>query len=196
MAAPTQPALFALPPETPEGFCYRDDLISPRLEAALIEEAQATPLAPFEFHGHLGHRQVASFGWKYDYGRRRVEAARPIPRLLLDAREIAAEFAGRPPGDFEQVLLTLYPVGAGIGWHKDKAVFGEVVGLSLGSACTLRFRRPQAGGWSRRSVEVAPRSAYLLAGPSRREWEHSIAAVPQLRYSITFRTLAAAGAME
>jgi alkylated DNA repair dioxygenase AlkB len=33
------------------------------------------------------------------------------------------------------------------------------------------------------------RSAYLLRGPSRTEWEHSIPAVDELRYSITFRNL-------
>jgi len=36
-----------------------------------------------------------------------------------------------------------------------------------------------------------PRSAYLMRGPSRTEWEHSIPAVDELRYSITFRTLRA-----
>ena len=40
------------------------------------------------------------------------------------------------------------------------------------------------------SLIVEPRSAYLLRGPSRTEWEHSIPAVDALRYSITFRSLA------
>jgi alkylated DNA repair dioxygenase AlkB len=196
MAAPIQPALFELAPEAPEGFIYRDGLVSPRMEAELIERARSMPLAPFEFHGHLGHRRVASFGWRYDYARRQVEAARPIPDFLMEARQLAADFAGRTPEEFEQVLVTEYPAGAGIGWHKDKAAFGGIVGLSLASACTLHFRKAEPQGWARRAVEIAPRSAYLLKGPSRSEWEHSIAGVPHLRYSITFRTLAAAGASE
>ena len=32
-----------------------------------------------------------------------------------------------------------------------------------------------------------PRSAYLLRGPVRRNWEHSIPPVEHLRYSVTFR---------
>jgi len=38
---------------------------------------------------------------------------------------------------------------------------------------------------------LEPRSMYLLRGPSRTEWEHGIPAVDALRYSITFRSLAA-----
>jgi alkylated DNA repair dioxygenase AlkB len=38
-------------------------------------------------------------------------------------------------------------------------------------------------------VELAPRSAYLISGIARREFEHSIPPVAEHRYSITFRTL-------
>ena len=190
MAAPTQPVLFDLTPASPEGFAYREELISPAMEAALTAQIGGVPLKPFEFHGHLGNRRVASFGWRYDYGARQVRSAAPIPGFLIEARKVAAAFAGRRPEAFEQILVTEYPPGAGIGWHRDKASFGEVVGLSLGSACTLRFRKAEGRGWSRRSIELAPRSAYLLSGPARREWEHSIPPVTVARYSITFRTLA------
>jgi len=33
------------------------------------------------------------------------------------------------------------------------------------------------------------RSAYLLRGPVRRDWEHSIPPLDQLRYSVTFRSV-------
>jgi alkylated DNA repair dioxygenase AlkB len=36
---------------------------------------------------------------------------------------------------------------------------------------------------------LAPRSGYVLAGPARNQWQHSIPAVPAERYSLTFRTL-------
>ena len=88
------------------------------------------------------------------------------------------------------MLVTKYGPGAGIGWHRDKEVFGEVIGVSLLSPCVLRLRRKVGGKkWERANVEAEPRSAYLLSGPSRSEWEHSIPAVDALRYSITFRNL-------
>ena len=41
----------------------------------------------------------------------------------------------------------------------------------------------------RANVVAEPGSAYLLSGPARREWEHSIPALEALRYSVTFRNL-------
>jgi alkylated DNA repair dioxygenase AlkB len=93
------------------------------------------------------------------------------------------------PSDFQHALITEYQPGAGIGWHRDKAVFGEVVGISLLSPCMFRLRRRVGSSWERASFVAEPRSAYLLAGPSRTEWEHSIPALDSLRYSITFRNL-------
>jgi alkylated DNA repair dioxygenase AlkB len=63
-----------------------------------------------------------------------------------------------------------------------------VVGISLLSPCLLRFRRRLDPAWERVSLTAEPRSAYLLQGPSRMEWEHSIPAVDGLRYSVTFRS--------
>jgi len=88
--------------------------------------------------------------------------------------------------------VTEYSPGAAISWHRDRSVFGEVIGVSLLSACTFRLRRNSAAGsgkYERASLILAPRSAYLLSGPSRTEWEHSIPAVDTLRYSVTFRRL-------
>ena len=104
-------------------------------------------------------------------------------------REAAALFSGIPASELQQVLVTEYAPGAAIGWHKDRSVFGDVVGLSLLAPCSFRFRRKVNSGWERRSFVAEPRSAYLLQGPSRSEWEHSIPAVDSLRYSLTFRTL-------
>jgi alkylated DNA repair dioxygenase AlkB len=182
-----QPDLFQPDLTLPEGLRYRPDLISPVEEARLVEAIADLPFKPFEFHGYLGKRRVVPFGWRYDYGRRAVAAAEPIPDFLLPLRERAADFAGLPDAEFRQVLVTEYAPGAGIGWHRDKAMFGEVIGVSLLSPCTLRFRRPAAGGWERRSLTPAPGSAYLLQGPARSEWQHSIPGVPEQRYSITFR---------
>jgi alkylated DNA repair dioxygenase AlkB len=43
----------------------------------------------------------------------------------------------------EHALVIEYGSGAGIGWHRDKAVFGEVVGISLLSPCVFRMRRKE-----------------------------------------------------
>jgi alkylated DNA repair dioxygenase AlkB len=95
------------------------------------------------------------------------------------------------PSELQQVLLTEYAAGAAIGWHKDKAVFGTVVGLSLLSPCVFRLRRKTPPTWERASIVVQPRSGYLLQGPARTDWEHSIPPVESLRYSITFRSMGA-----
>jgi len=110
-----------------------------------------------------------------------------MPAFLLSVRERAASFAQLSPEQLQQVLLTEYKSGVQIGWHKDRSVFGEVVGISLLSPCTFRLRRKVGGKWQRASIVAEPRSAYLLSGPARNEWEHSIPAVEALRYSITFR---------
>ncbi|HEX4196090.1 MAG TPA: alpha-ketoglutarate-dependent dioxygenase AlkB [Caulobacteraceae bacterium] len=187
MSAP-QLDLFQPDPTLPEGLRYQPELITPDEEARLVETFAELPFKPFEFHGYLGKRRVVAFGWRYDYGARAVDEAAPIPDFLKPIRERAAAFAGLAPEDLQQAMINEYEPGAGIGWHRDKPQFGEVVGLSLLSACNLRFRRKTPDGWERRSLKPEPRSAYLLTGPARSQWQHSIPGVPALRYSVNFRT--------
>jgi alkylated DNA repair dioxygenase AlkB len=174
----------------PRGFRYCDELISPEEQSALVESLGKLELKPFEFHGYLGNRRVVSFGLKYDYTRREVERASAIPPFLDDLLLRVAEFAGYEPAAFRQVGVNEYRPGAGIGWHKDKPQFGVVVAVSLLAPATLRFRRKQGVRWERISHIVRPGSIYMLAGESRAQWEHSIPSLDQLRYSITFRTVA------
>ena len=174
-------------PGYPQGFRYTSQLIDRAEEAQLLAHLRELPFRSFEFHGYTGNRRVISFGWKYDFEKRKLEEAAEIPPFLLALRERAARFADLVPGDLQQALVSEYDAGAGIGWHRDKAVFAEVVGISLVSPCTFRFRRKKGEKWERASVTAEPRSVYLLAGPARDEWEHSIPAVDRLRYSITFR---------
>ena len=187
-----QPDLFAPqpPPDLPEGLRYRAQLITADEEHDLIDRFAALPFKPFEFHGYTGHRQVVSFGWRYDFGRRSLDAAPPIPDFLLPLRDHVAAFTSHAPEAFQQVLVSLYEPGAAIGWHRDRPEFGQVAGVSLLTPCWFRFRRKAGAGWERRAFEAAPRSAYLLSGPSRTEWEHSIPPLEARRYSVTFRTLA------
>jgi alkylated DNA repair dioxygenase AlkB len=189
-AAVTQPDLFGAAQATPDGFRYQADLIDGLEEAELARRLTELPFEPFDFHGHLANRRVVGFGLRYDYASRQVRAAASIPDWLLPLRDKVGQFAGPPSEAFVQVLINEYLPGAGIGWHKDKPHFDEVVGVSLLAPCTFRFRRKTADSWARRSVTVAPRSAYLLSGAARSSWEHSVPPLDQHRYSITFRTLA------
>jgi alkylated DNA repair dioxygenase AlkB len=175
------------------GLRYSEEVITPADEESLIDHLVATDLSPFRFHGWLGNRKTASFGWRYDFDDASFSPAEPIPDWLTPLREAAAAFAGLQAGDFVHVLLARYDPGAGIGWHRDREVFDRVVGISLASPATLRFRRRRLGGFDRASVDLAPRSAYLLSGEVRWDWEHRIVPGDQLRFSITFRTMSDKG---
>jgi alkylated DNA repair dioxygenase AlkB len=182
-----QPDLFQACPALPEGFRYQPDFLTADEEHDLVERFADLPFKEFEFRGYRGNRRVLSFGWQYDFNRMELLRTEDMPAFLLSLRERAARFAGLEASEFQHVLLTEYAAGAGIGWHRDKPMFAEVVGISLGSPCVFRFRRKAGAKWERASVVTEARSAYLLQGPSRTEWEHSIPAVDSLRYSITFR---------
>lgn len=171
----------------PEGFRYRPDVLSAEEEQILLERVRELPFREFEFQGYVAKRRVVSFGWQYDFNQRTLRKADDIPPFLHSLRETAARFADMDPSRLQQVLVLEYGAGSGIGWHRDKAVFGEVIGLSLLSPCRFRLRKKAATSWERVSLIAEPRSAYLLSGPSRTEWEHSIPEVETLRYSVTFR---------
>ncbi len=175
------------------GLAYREDAITRADEEKLIDHLNSIDLSPFRFHGWLGNRKTKSFGWRYDFEDSSFSPTDAIPSWLEPLRETAAAFAGLEPEDFVAVLLARYDKGAGIGWHRDRDIFEEVVGISLASSAILRFRRRRPGGFDRASLELAPRSAYLLSGPARWEFEHSIAPGDELRFSITFRRLSEKG---
>jgi DNA oxidative demethylase len=176
-----------------EGLRYEEAVIGEAEERALIARMESLQLAPFRFHGFIGNRRTQSFGWRYDFDDASFTEAEPIPDWIEPIRARAAAFAGLQPSDFVHVLLARYDPGAGIGWHRDRDVFNQVVGISLNSPATLRFRQRTANGFRRANLQVAPRSAYLLAGEARRDWEHSIAPGDALRFSITFRALSEKG---
>ena len=176
-----------------EGLRYKEAAISELDERRLREHLERLDLAPFRFHGFVGNRRTQSFGWRYDFDDASFTRAEPIPEGLQPLREHVAEFAGLQPEDFVHVLLARYDPGAGIGWHRDRDVFEQVVGISLNTPATLRFRQRTGAGFKRVNLEVAPRSAYLLSGEARHDWEHRITPGDALRFSITFRTLSEKG---
>lgn len=141
-------------------------------------------------HGRAAKRTVRHFGLDYDYQSGDLTPGEPLPDDLAWLRERSAELAERRPEELVQVLVSRYPAGAGIGWHRDAPMFGRIVGVSLGAPARMRFQRRAKGGERLvEELELAPRSAYLLSGSARWAWQHSIPAAMDLRWSITFRTL-------
>ena len=182
-----QAELFDTASKFPPGFCYVGELVSHAHEQRLVHHFQELEFKPFEFHGFLGKRRIISFGWRYDFSGGGLQKTNDIPRFLEPLRRQAAAFAMLKASDLQHVLVTEYQPGAAIGWHKDRSVFGDVIGISLLSACTFRLRKKAGAGWERASIVLEPRSAYLLQNEARSAWEHSIPSVTDLRYSITFR---------
>jgi alkylated DNA repair dioxygenase AlkB len=182
--------LFGNAPVMPSGFAHRDDAVSQGDAAALISIFETLPFKPFEFHGYLGNRRTVSFGWNYDYSGRALRKSEALPDFLLPLRAQAAVFAGVPPASLEQSTVIEYAPGAGIGWHRDKPDFHDVLAFSFLAPCNLRFRRKRSDGkWDRAAIMAEPRSLYLLRGDARTDWYHSIPPLKALRYSVTFRNL-------
>lgn len=177
--------------EEPAGLRYLPDFISGDEEHQLLQRLADLGYVEVRMHGQVARRVVRHYGMNYAFESATVSAGEAIPDWLQPVRTKAADLLGRKPSDLAEALVTCYPPGAAIGWHRDAPAFGDVVGVSLGSACAMRF---QLGRQEQRRVfeqRLEPRSAYALTGPVRTRWQHSIPAVPERRYSLTFRTLRA-----
>jgi len=176
-------------PCLPEGLEYREELVSLVEEAELLECFRDLDFREYEFHGYLGKRRVVSFGLRYDADEGTASHVDGIPEFLEALRHKAADFARLVPGELQYALVTEYTPGAGIGWHTDRPAYRDVVGVSFGSLCRFRLRRKRAGGWERASLILEPRSVYVMRGPARTQWQHSIPPAERLRYSVTFRSM-------
>jgi alkylated DNA repair dioxygenase AlkB len=181
---------FARREELPEGFLYRDEFLTGAEESELLRIFRGLEFVAYDYHGYLAKRRVLRYGVNYDINTGGPsETAQPIPEFLLDVRKRAAEFAGVPADDVVQAMLSEYSIGTPIGWHRDAPQFGTIIGISLGSACRMRLKPYQAAGRNKvLSLRLEPRSIYVMKSAARSGWQHSIPAVDEMRYSITFRT--------
>jgi len=174
----------------PEGLEYHEDFVTPDEEAQLLAVMDEVDFRTVTMRGQVARRTVRHYGLDYAYESGDLVPADPLPDELEWLRERCAGLIGRPADDLAQILVSRYPAGAGIGWHRDAPMFGsKIAGVSLLSPCRMRFQRTVAGTREVAERELAPRSAYLLSGKARWSWQHSIPAAKALRYSITFRTL-------
>jgi DNA oxidative demethylase len=174
----------------PAGLVYRAGFIEEAEEPELVGRIQEVEFSDVHMHGVTAKRRVAHFGWLYGYESWRLTPGPPIPEFLLPVRGQVAAFAEVDQEQLVEVLVTEYRPGAAIGWHRDAPTFGPVVaGVSLLGGCRLRLRRAEDERRETFSLALQPRSAYVLSGPARYQWQHSIPPVEDLRYSVTFRTL-------
>jgi DNA oxidative demethylase len=130
------PSLFAIPAKVPDGFIYHQNFISEAEEQELIREIQKLRLTPFKYYQFIGKRRTASFGWQYEFGKNEITRAPDMPAFLLPLRTRAGKLFDIDPNSFSQSSIIEYSIGSPIGWHRDIAHFGVVVGIS--------FTRPDA----------------------------------------------------
>ncbi len=179
-------ASTALPP----GLTYEDSFLSVDEETHLLDAVRGVPLSPADYRGFTARRRIASFGASYDFSARRLRPAPAMPAFLWPLRDRIAARLQVPPERLVHALITEYAVGTPLGWHRDTPEFEAVAGVSLAGACEMRWRRyppqPRAATFT---LVVAPRSLYVMTGEARWGWQHSVAATPALRTSITLRTL-------
>ena len=191
-------SLFDSGASLPNGFVYRPGFLTEAEEADILAWIEDLPLE----HGRLGEyvakRRVIGFGWGYDFRAHALVPGDPLPPTLHPVAWKIAKWIDIPYARVAEALITEYPPGAAIGWHRDNESFEHIVGISLAGPCRLRLR-PRWSALRLRgrhrtrddviALPIAPRSAYLMQKDSRWDYQHSVAPVPALRYSITFRTL-------
>jgi alkylated DNA repair dioxygenase AlkB len=183
---PSPPASRVVAP--PEGFVYQPDFLAPEEQEQLLRTIRQLDFHPFDFHGYLAKRRIVEYGYAYDFSSRQARGTWAIPDFLHPLRDRAAAFAQVAPDEIVEAVVTEYPAGAPIGWHRDVPQFGTIIGISLASSSRMRLKPYKKEG-KVFSVILEPGSIYLMRGPARWQYQHSIPPVKQLRYSVTFRTL-------
>jgi len=186
-----QGELFGIPHDLPTGMVYEPDFITRDEEAALLSEIGTLPLREAKYKEYTAKRRIVSYGGTYDFSSNELIPAGPIPPFLDALREHIAEWIEVPASRFTHALIAEYSTGTQLGWHRDVPEFDIIVGVSLGAACRMRLRRyppKKSRNVETLSLNLEPRSAYMMRGEARWGWQHSIPPTKATRYSITFRT--------
>ena len=190
-----QEALFSdlepSPGALPDGFTYEQEFLTPEEEVALIGVIRQLPLQQAKYKEYTARRRVLSFGGNFDYDSNQMLPSGELIEALYPLRDRVAAWAGVAPQALVHALIAEYAPGTPLGWHRDVPNFESIFGVSLGSPAVLRFRpyppdRPRKEDVIK--LEVAPRSVYAMRLAARWAWQHSVAPVDELRWSVTFRT--------
>jgi alkylated DNA repair dioxygenase AlkB len=176
------------------GLRYQPNFVSPTEEISLLEIIRSLDLKEAQYRQWRANRRTVSFGGKYDFTAHELMPAAPIPPFLFALRTRIAAWSGIEASRFNHAIIAEYRIGTQLGWHRDVPDFESVVGVSLAGAARMRFRPypPRIGVRKTAfAVDLAPRSIYTLQAAARWDWQHAVSPTKALRYSITFRTLAA-----
>lgn len=185
-------SLFPEEPLYPEGFSYTPDFIDQKEEDELLAAIANLSLNPMQFQGYEAKRKVASFGQDWSFEKRILSKGKDIPQVFFPLINKLSVQLQVNPGQIAELLVTEYPPGSLINWHRDAPPFDIIAGVSLLSDCIFKLRPHEKSRQSRKaivSIPVRKRSLYIMKGKARSEWQHSTAAVTATRYSITVRTL-------
>ena len=173
----------------PAGLLYQPDFISGEEEDALLAEIRQLALEEAKYKSYTARRRTASFGSDYDFATNVLGPAPEIPLFLFELKKRVAGLTSIPEKQFQHAPVTEYRPGTPLGWHRDVPQFEAIVGVSLAGPCRMRFRpwpvEPRAKVFT---LELEPRSVYVLRDEIRWRWQHSVSPTRALRYSITFRT--------
>lgn len=172
---PRQHGLFSAP-ALPEGFVYLERFLSPPQESDLLEKLGALPFEEARYRQYTARRRIVMYEPE-------------VPPWLQPLRSRVAQWMDLDPAELCHALINEFRPGTPLGWHRDAPHYGRVAGVSLGGWARMRLRRYPRGPDKPVVLELAPRSAYRMEGAARWQWQHSISPTPELRYSITFRTL-------
>lgn len=192
-----QAKLFDSPTQLPLGLLYRPEFISKSEEQVLLSHLKRLPLKEATYREYTAKRRVVGFGAEYDYRRDIVVPGEPLPAFMDPTVRKIAKWLDIPRARIAEALVSEYKPGTAIGWHVDREKFEHVIGLSLGGWCTMRWRplppvrNPGFGQDVQKSIslELEPRSLYVMQKEIRWQWQHSIPPTKTHRFSITFRTL-------
>jgi alkylated DNA repair dioxygenase AlkB len=188
-----QGTLFEAAPPLPPGMVYETDFITPAEEESLLSHIKALPLTEASYKQYTARRRTVSYGSQYDFGSNELKTAAGIPEFLLPLREKIAAWLSVRADALVHALVTEYRPGTPLGWHRDVPEFEVIAGISLGGWARMRLRPYPPPAKMRRAdvlvIDLEPRSAYSMRNEARWGWQHSIPPTPELRYSITFRTM-------
>jgi alkylated DNA repair protein (DNA oxidative demethylase) len=176
----------------PPGLIFSPDFLTPVEENDLLSFIFQLNFGTLQMHGVTAKRRIKQFGWHYAFESYELTPADPIPANFASIAERSAALAGIQAFEWAEALVTEYPPGSGIGWHRDAPPFGIVAGISLQGSCRMRFQTGTGSTRVTSAIELPPRSIYLLTGEVRAKWQHMIPPTRVHRYSITFRTLRSA----